>query len=76
MGQALNPQIVKVDPESIYGALDFSPEKGYNIDNPLMGYADPGAQALIKGGEESLAGYAARLTNPSSAASKLMTYNV
>lgn len=76
MGQALNPQIVKVDPESIYGALDFSPEKGYNINNPLMRYDDSYAQALIKGGEESLAGYAARLVDPTGSASKLMTYNV
>jgi len=75
MGQALNPDIVQVDPAAIYGSLDFS-EKGYNIDNPLIGYGDPGSQALIKGGGDSLAAYSARLVDPSATASKLMTYNV
>ena len=74
MSTALNPPVVKTDPAAIYGSLDFSPEKGYNIANPLIGYSDPGSQALIQGRKGAMDEFRQGLVGPT--AKELMTYNV
>jgi len=74
MSTALNPPVVKTDPAAIYGSLDFSPEKGYNIANPLIGYSDPGSQALIQGRRGAMDEFRQGLVGPT--AKELMTYNV
>lgn len=74
MSMALNPPVVKTDPAAIYGSLDFSPEKGYNIANPMIGYSDPGSQALIQGRRGAMDEFRQGLVGPT--AKELMTYNV
>ena len=74
MDTALNPPVVKTDPAAIYGSLDFSPEKGYNIANPMIGYSDPGSQALIQGRRGAMDEFRQGLVGPT--AKELMTYNV
>lgn len=73
MNTALNPPVVKTDPAEIYGSLDFS-EKGYNINNPLIGYSDPGSRALIEGRSKAMDEFRQGLVGPT--AKELMTYNV
>jgi hypothetical protein len=74
MSTALNPPVVKTDPAAIYGSLDFSPEKGYNIANPLIGYSDPGSRTLIEGRSKAMDEFRQGLVGPM--AKELMTYNV
>ena len=71
-------RIIDTDPRKIFpNAVDFSPEFGYNQDNPLITYMDdPDARALMSYGNQQLDQYKKTMTDGRGAGQTLMNYTV